>query len=436
MSPRRVLILFLSTLLLPPLAPAQGTSPIHKAVWTNGLTVVTQADDASAVTVLEILFRGGRRAEPAGREGLSYLTTRLSLEIPDQNKAQELMEKSSRYMMTSRGDESLIHIECLTEFLDDTLAVFLEILDDPLFSGIRIERARDFMNNQRTIEADDGLSLAHLAQVEAILGPLGYGGSIFGTKDGLAATRTRDIQSYYEARYVPGNMVLVAVSDLGSAPLEAVLRKHFGRFKEKAKPLTPSFPSSTKPPSEAPPKRETVIVKETNQDVISLGYALPGVRRSGYAAALLLESLLGKGPGSRLWALRAERKLAYNVNAFSTQRMDGGLFEVYLESDSGKREEARTALRAAMRKVWEEGVTAEELDAAKAFARTDLLRANETKSRRATTLGTLETLGLGADHLPRLFDDLAAITLGDMNDLVRSVLDPDRAWFVQVGPRL
>ena len=112
-----------------------------------------------------------------------------------------------------------------------------------------------------------------------------------------------------------------------------------------------------------------------------------------------------------------------------------GLFAAYLEADGTKRDEARRALTEAMRAVWEAGVSADELAAAKAFARTDFLRANETKSRRAAAFGELEALGLGAERFPRLFEDMNALSLEEMNAFIREWLVPEKSWLVIVGPK-
>ena len=55
----------------------------QKRVLSNGLSVVYHKDDSSATTVLHIVAKAGKTAQPEEKEGLAYLTTRLLLEIPD-----------------------------------------------------------------------------------------------------------------------------------------------------------------------------------------------------------------------------------------------------------------------------------------------------------------------------------------------------------------
>jgi len=411
---------------------AQLKNPLQKKTLENGLTMITQKDGSSAVTVLEILIRGGQKADPAGREGLAYLTTRLSLEIPDVGKAQELMEKSSRYQMTAKGDYSLIHLECLSEFLEDTLDVFVRILKDPLFSGMRIDRSKDYMNNQRKIESDDSLNAGHLIHLRTFLGGLGYGGTVYGTEESLEKIKSRDIEGFYKSGFTPANMTLLAVSDLDGERLSAVLQKLFGSFPAGKSPEAPSAASPERP-GEAP--KETVLEKDTQQTLVSLGFALPKVSAKNYALSSLLEGLLGKGPGSRLWPLRSELKLAYNVNAQATVFKEGGILEAYLETDPAKAEPARSALEKSLAELWEKGVSAESLQDTKTFVRSNFLRSNEPKDRRASTFSGFEAIGLGFDYFGAYFEALEGISLDEFNGYLREVLDPKKSALVVIGPK-
>jgi zinc protease len=414
---------------------ARENHPPRKNVFSNGLAVVSQMDDASSITVLEILIGGGTKAEPPGFKGLSYLTTRLALEIPDQSKAQALMERSARYMMTAKGDYSVIHLECLSDYLDDTLEVFVSILRDPLFSSMRIDRVKEYMNSQRKIESDDNLNIGHLAHLRTFLDHLGYAGSIYGEAASLEKIKGRDIQSYYGSHFFPGNLSLVAISDLEPEKLNAILLKHFGSFSSVEKKAAPFEIPTGHPSLSVSAAGETVVERETTQALVSLGFALPAISAKNYVLAALLEALIGKGPGSRLWPIRTEKRLAYNVNARATFMRDGGLFEAYMETDATKKDAARDALNAAIRETWEKGISAAEFEEVKTFVRADFLRANETKARRAETLSLFEACGLGYEFFQKFFDELNALTLAEVNPYIRNVLNPDKAALVLVGPK-
>ena len=430
---KAVTIMFIGGLALLSTSAArpQLKNPLQKKTLENGLAMITQTDGTSAVTVLEIMIRGGQRADPPGQEGLAYLTTRLSLEIPDTSKVQELMEKSARYLMTAKGDYSVIHIECLSDFLEDTLDVFVRILKDPLFSGMRIDRAKDFMNIQRKIESDDSLNLGHWSHLRALLGHLGYGGPVYGTEETLKKIKGRDIDAFFRNRFRPSNMTLLAVSDLDGERLSAILTKFFGSFPiGKPGEMIPRAPGT---PSEA--RREIVQEKDTRQALVSLGFALPKVSARTYALSTLLESLLGKGPGSLLWPLRTDLRLAYNVNAQATVFKEGGILEAYLETDQTKTASAREALMKTLGGLYENGVSTEVLKETMTFVRSNFLRSNETKDKRAATLCGFEALGLGYDYFGNFFGELDSITLDDFNAYLKEVLDPKKSVLVIVGPK-
>ena len=121
-------------------------NPPEQTALSNGIPLIYQFDDTSSVSVLQIVLPGGRRSEPAGKEGLSYLTTRLMLEIPDDQKLRRLMGQSTRISMMSQNDYSLINIASLSENFEEALNVMTDILYSPLFSSIRISALKKMMN--------------------------------------------------------------------------------------------------------------------------------------------------------------------------------------------------------------------------------------------------------------------------------------------------
>lgn len=404
-----------------------GEGPARQTTLDNGLTIILDTDESSPTTIVQILVKGGKRAEPPGKKGLAFLTTRLSIEIPDSGKAQELIGLATRFSVTTLEDHSLINIECLSENLADSLDVISKIILDPLFSGIRIDAVKQNMEHQGRIEEDDSIRLGHLAALGAFFGGTPYEGSIYGHKESLKAIKGRDVSDFYKRLFVGSNMILSITSDLADKTLLDMVEKYFSR-------LPRGEPISFDPVSAADPEGKSVrLERDTKQTFLSLGFRLPGISPRNFALASFLESLLGKGPGSRLWPLRSEKKLAYNVNCRATLMQSGGVLEAYLETDKAKLETARAALRETISKLIEDGIREEELAATKTAVVADFLRDNEMKSGRVATLAFFESVGLGPDYFSRFSSEVEALTLDEVNAFLKSLLAPERAMEVVIG---
>jgi predicted Zn-dependent peptidase len=411
-----------------PAGAAEAT--LRRTILPNGLTLITERDEGAAVTVLEILARGGKRAEAPGKEGLAYLTTRLALEIPDQAKARELTEKASRWATAVKGDFSVIHLESLTEHFEETLDVFLEILKDPLFTGSRIDRVRDDMDGRRKVESDDKVDAAHLAHMRLWLRPAGYAGSPFGEEAALKTIKSRDVEAFFKAYFAPDNLIVVAVSDMEGTRLAGLLGKAFGALRPDPRAVRTSPPARA---SEPRGDRPLVLERDSKQVCVSMGFGLPPLTAKTYALARVFENLLGKGPGSRLWPLRAEERLAYTVSAQATLNRDGGLLEAYLETDPAKRDAALSSLEKALADLQRDGVGPEELAETQAVVKSEFLRANETRDRRTGLLGFFEAVGLGADYFEAYPAAIDAVTVEEINAFIKGAGDPAKATVVLAG---
>jgi len=408
---------------------AQAQTPINKKTLKNGLTLIYQKDASSAVTVVQVLIRGGQQVDPDDKQGLAYLTTRLVLEIPDDKKAQNMMSQASRIYMTCYGDYSIINITSLSENLDETLDITSHIILNPLFSGLRIDLIKKQMEYRKKAQEDDAILVGHYAVFEKFFAGLGYGGSVFGSEESLKAIKKKDIKGFYDSHFNAGNMIVASISDLEEEALCEIIEEHFTQLPSgeavEAKPIAGSVPE----------EREISIEKDTQQYFISLSFLLPEVTTQNYTLAYLTEHLLGKGLNSRLWHLRSEEKLAYNVNARATQMRQAGILETYLETDKEKKEIALESLKRVLRTLYEGGITDEELEVTKTFSKASFLRDNETKTTRVQNLASFEALGLGSEFLDRFSEEIDAISLEEINAYIKQVLDPAKGVEVVVGPK-
>jgi zinc protease len=401
----------------------------QKKVLESGLTVIQERDTSSATTFLQIIIKGGKRVEPPGKTGLAFLTSRLAVEIPDTNKVQELISLASRISVASRGDYALITIECLSSNAEATIKIISKLILDPLFSGLRLDAVKKYEQHQSKIEQDDSAVVGHLANLHAFFANTGYEGSIYGDEKSLEATKGKDVKDFYKTYFVASNIIFSWCSDLQEEAVLQMVDKYFAAIPRGNPvdfgPLSLTFPEETK----------RFIERDTKQTFVSLAFPVPRISPRSYALSYLLETLLGRGPGSLLWPLRSEERLAYNVNCRLTQMQEGGFLEAYLETDNKKTDIALEALKRALAGLFEKGTTSEELEVTKTMAKANFLRTNEPKSMRATTLGSFEALGLGFGYFTELSSLLDSLTLEEVNAFIKEVFAPEKAFELVVGPK-
>ena len=404
-------------------------NPPEMTVLSNGIPLLYHFDDTSEVTVVQIMIRGGSRAEPPGKEGLSYLTTRLMLEIPDDLKLKRLMGQATRISMVSEGDYSLISIASLSGNVKEALDVMTDILYSPLFSGIRISSLKNMMNAQRESNADDPRDIATIGQVDRLFSGTAYSGSVFGTKESLKSIKKKDIDSFYDTYFRTGNLTLVVISDLSQLQIVELCENYLTKVPEG----TVEIPVlAEKQPADPELPRE--IHRDVQQHLISYAYPLDAVSGDNVIRAELLETLLGQGIGSRLWPLRAEEKLAYMVAARSVQMKEGGFLEIFLETDESKMEGAEQSLQGVLDDLISQGISEEELAVTKTYAKASFLRANENKISRAWTFSAFLSMGFDAGFLQDYFRFLDEVSLDEMNSFIQTILDPSKRSRIIVGP--
>jgi predicted Zn-dependent peptidase len=396
---------------------------------SNGLKVIYQNNKASEITVCQILIKGGKRAEPSGMDGLSYLTTRLSLEIPDRNTIQDIMDQATQLNMGSRMDYSQINISCLSDNYGATIELVSQILLKPLFSGIRITNIKDMMTRSREYQEDDPLNVAHQAVLDRFFAGTPYSISAYGTEESLKEIKKRDVKSFYNTHFRALNMAIAVSSDLNQTTIEQILEAHF-----KDTPSGAPEPDELEITARVPEERILSLEKDTQQTLVLLAFPLPKISSRHYIMANILNNLLGQGVNSKLWPLRVKEQLAYNVNSRVSMYAHGGVLEVYLETENIKKNAALKALRNVLNDLYENGLSEDELETTQAFYRGTFLRQNETKENRTQSLLYFEALGLGHEFMNQVFKGIKATTLEEINGFVKEVLNPETSLEIVVGP--
>ena len=119
--------------------------------------------------------------------------------------------------------------------------------------------------------------------------------------------KRRDVLAYYREHFNLANMLIGVSSNLDKPSIVDIFNRLFPKFSWSSKWQYPKYPAVS------PVAKTHFLKKERKQTLIAISLFNLELSPKKFARAFLLENLLGKGLGSKLWYLREQNKLAYFV---------------------------------------------------------------------------------------------------------------------------
>jgi predicted Zn-dependent peptidase len=260
----------------------------------------------------------------------------------------------------------------------------------------------------------------------AIFGDHPLGRPIIGRADVVSSVPVPEIASWHDGRYVAPNMVLAAAGNLEHERIVELAERAFGGGVG-----APEGAHDT-PAVDGPVLR--FHQKETEQYHLCLGG--PGIPRGDDRrfALRVLDTILGGSTSSRLFQeVRERRGLAYSVYSYASHYADTGQVALYVGTRPDNVAAAVEVIGSELRRLHEEGVTAEELERARDNVKGRTVLSMESTLTRMNRLGSSVLMGvplLSVDEVLAAFD---AVTLDDLNTLAQQLWQPDRMSAAGVG---
>ncbi|KPL20719.1 MAG: hypothetical protein AMJ93_11235 [Anaerolineae bacterium SM23_84] len=256
--------------------------------------------------------------------------------------------------------------------------------------------------------------------------PLRY--PIRGTLEGLHDLEPASVIPFYRQRYVAGNALVAVGGDIEHAEVRRLVEQSFASLH--AGPEQAPLPVE-EPPLDEP--RTAHLDKEVQLTSLLIGVPAVSMKHEDRAAIKVIERVLGMGGSARLYQhLREEARLVYSINTVTAHYEDAGYFAVHTVCDPQNLGAVQQAILDEWDKLRREGVSADELEAAKSnYAGTQARRAE-------TNLGVASIFGVqGLLHRVETFDEavarIEAVTRDDVLRVAREYLSLDRYVAVTVG---
>jgi zinc protease len=170
--------------------------------------------------------------------------------------------------------------------------------------------------------------------------------------------------------------------------------------------------------------RRVVVKLDVPQAVVMFGG--PGITRNDpdFMAAYIVNQILGGGFSSRLYQeVREKRGLAYSVYDNLVWLKHTALFLGATATRAERTGDTVDLIEKEIRRLAENGPTADELAKAKAYLKGSFVLNLDTSSKIASLLVQLQRDGLGIDYFQQRSQMIDAVTLDDARRVAKRLLD-------------
>ncbi len=398
---------------------------------SNGLRLVCDPVPGHRTFALVVAVRGGARWEGPDRSGWSHFLEHMVFKGAGDMSSREIVERIEREggsINAATGYErTAFEVRAVAGTLPMALQVLSDLLFNPTLLADEIEREKDVVA-QEIAEAFDTHDdhVFEMAQARAFEGQ-SLGRPILGSNASLAPIDPAQMELWRQALYDPARLVVVASGAVDAAEL---LREVEARFEH----LSPA-------PQAEPDGAQFVgghaqLTRRIEQANLVLELPSVGVRDAAFPAVRLMTEILGGGMASRLFqTAREDLGLAYAIDAWHEGYDDLGRIGIYAGCASDKAADLASICAAQVRALAETGVSAEELDRAKAVLRAGLWMADESLASRASRQATQVLVWGRVLDTDDSVDHLMSVNAEAVRQVAEAALAPGRTATAVLGPR-
>ena len=413
----------------------QQSSNVTGFLLDNGLQVVVIPDRRAPVVTHMLWYKVGSADEEPGKSGIAHFFEHLMFKGTKNHPAGEF----SRRIAEIGGQEN-----AFTSY--DYTAYFQQVAPDALGSMMAFEADRmtnliltdEVIGPERDVIIEERNSRVE-SEPRSLLGEEldatlyqnhPYRIPVIGWMHEIEKLTREDAIDFYRRYYAPNNAVLIVAGDVEAGEVRRLAEETYGRV-----PRGPDLPPRIRPSEPEQNTARTVTLSDPRVSTPSFrkAWVVPSytTAEDGEAEALdLLSEILGGGPRSRAYeALVVEQGIASSAGAwYQSDALDATSFQIYASPrGSATLDDVEKAMDAEIARIADQGVTDDELAAAKKRYVRSLIFARDSQSGMARIYGSTLTTGGTIEDIEKWPERIEAVTAEQVRDAARRHLDNRRS---------
>lgn len=406
---------------------------IQEVTSPGGIKAWLVESHVNPLIAIRFAFFGGASQDAPEKDGQAYFVTSMMDEGAGDLDATAFQERVQSLAMRMDFDASrdvmLGSIQTLSKNKDEVFDLARLAMAEPRFEESALARVKSQILAGLKYDENDPSTVASLAWHRLAFKDHPYGRPVKGTEKSVAAMMTDDLHDYVRGVFARDKLVVSVVGDITPEELGPALDTLFGDLPEKSD-LREIV--EAKPP--LGPARE-VIKMDVPQSVAQFGFR--GIPRDDddFIPAYILNYIIGGGGfSSRLMEeVREKRGLAYSVHSNLYPYRHGAVFVGNVATKNEAVGQSLQVIKSELEAISEEGLTEDQLNAAKAYLTGAYALRFESSSGIASQLLWIQIEDLGIDYIAKRNALIEAVTLEDVKRIAKRLLAPDQLITTIVG---
>lgn len=411
---------------------------VQRARLSNGIELVYAQRTAVPITQVAISFDAGVAADPADALGTQQLTLSLLDEGTTTRTGTQIAEQRERLGMTTRSgasqDRTQLGFVAPSANLAGATELFADIVRNPAFAPSEVERVRNQQLAQISAEVTNPVGLAQRALPTLVYGPAHPYARSFGSGDPAAVQRlTRDnLVAWDQAWLRPDKAKIFVVSDRPLAEVQAVLEARFGNWTASGTGGTKDFTVAATPASprvlliDRPDSPQSVIIAAIPTTLNGTDDLLPIVTAN--------DSLGGNFLSRINMDLREGRHWSYGVSGNFQRNQYLSPYIIGAPVQADRTGDSIVALRGDVSGfLTSQPITQAEFDRTIVGGIRSLPGSFETSGAVLNAMQSNDLFRRPDNYYATLPTRYRALTLPQLNQVIRASLDPSKTVWIVVG---
>ncbi|MBI4650483.1 insulinase family protein, partial [Candidatus Desantisbacteria bacterium] len=409
---------------------------VNRYVLDNGMIVLLKENHSSPVAAIQILVKTGSSTEGDFEgTGISHFVEHMLFKGTKKRKVgdipNEIKEAGGTINAYTTYDYTGYHTVVASRYFDIGLDVLADSIMNSIFDEDEFDKEKDVILKEINMNEDDPRRSLYLLFWNTAFTSHPYRYPVIGYRSLFSKLTRDDLLKYYREKYIPNNMVLIAVGDINSNEAIEKIRKIFKDY-SRGKLKSVYIPQEQRQMG----KRELIVEKDINVVHMIMGYHGPDIFSHDIYALDVLSIILGEGRSSRLFKeLKEKKQLIYSVRAFSNTPKDPGIVGISFTLDKQNVNTVQEACIKEIEKIYSEGVTEDEIKKAVTQVESDTIFSQQTVEAQAGNILSNEVVANNINFSKIYLEGISKVTGEDIKKVISKYFTQDNLTVAMIIPR-